>query len=176
MLQFLSNYKFSLPLKTLNTLYGTLVLPYLNYCNIIWANNKSSRLQPILLLQKRAMRIITNSSYQTHALPLFSILKQLTIFDLNKLLIATLMYRHHTNCLPIVFRGYFVANSTVHSHFTRNCSKLHISYARTDIMKSQLKIAGPKLWNTIDPAIINKSNHWHSFKRNYKHFLLSKYV
>ena len=29
-----------LPVDTLNTLYNTLILPYINYCNIIWARNK----------------------------------------------------------------------------------------------------------------------------------------
>ena len=43
----------TLPLKTLNTLYNTLILPYLNYCNIIWANNKPSCLRQLLMLQKR---------------------------------------------------------------------------------------------------------------------------
>ena len=48
-------------------------------------------------------------------------------------------------------------NSTVHGYATRGSNKLHISYARTDVMRSQLRIAGPRLWNTIDPAIINNS-------------------
>ena len=120
--------QFCLPNSTLNTLYtlyNTLVLPYLNYCNIIWANNKSNRLKPILLLQKKIIRIIANSSYQSHSRPLFSLSKQLTISDLNKLLIATFMYRHYKNCLPSVFQGYFCMNSTLHGYSTRgsnNCT------------------------------------------------------
>ena len=43
----------TLPLKTLNTLYNTLILPYLNYCNIICTNNKPTCLRPLLMLQKR---------------------------------------------------------------------------------------------------------------------------
>ena len=42
-----------LPTDTLNTLYNTLVLPYLNYCNMIWANNKTTYLKPLLILQKK---------------------------------------------------------------------------------------------------------------------------
>ena len=66
----LKRLKYSLPENTLNTLYNTLILPYLNYCNIIWANNK--RMQPLLMLQKCSMRIISHSSNNTHAL-LFTI-------------------------------------------------------------------------------------------------------
>ena len=93
--------------KTLNTLYNTLVLPYINYCNIIWANNKPTRLQPLLLLQKRCMRVITNSPYSSHSSPLFAKLNQLTITDINKVLIATFMYRYHSHCLPNIFVNYF---------------------------------------------------------------------
>ena len=62
----------------------------------------------ILLLQKRSTRIINNSPYNTHALPLFSKLNQLTIFDLNQLSIATFMLRHYKNCSPNIFAHCFV--------------------------------------------------------------------
>ena len=162
--------------KTLNTLYNTLVLPYINYCNIIWANNKPTRLQPLLLLQKRCMRVITNSPYNSHSSPLFAKLNQLTITDINKVLIATFMFRYHSHCLPNIFVNYFCTNSSVHGHFTRSSKKLHISYARTDLMKLQLRTCDPKLWNSIDPAIINNSRNWHAFKNKYKKHLLSYYV
>ena len=111
----LKRLKYRLPENTLNTLYNTLIFPNLNYCNIIWANNKLTRLQPLLTLQKCSMRIITHSPYNTHALPLFSKLNQLTIFDLNKLSMATFMFRHHKNCLLNIFTDYFCENSTIHN-------------------------------------------------------------
>ena len=159
-----------------NTLYNTLVLPYLSYCNIIWANNKPTRLNPLLVLQKRCMRIITNSHYNAHALPLFSKLNQLTIFDLNKLLIATFMFRHHKNCLPGIFKNYFYSNYTIHDYFTRISTNLHIVYARTDVMRLLLRICGPRLWNSIDSNIISNSRNWHSFKRLYKKHLILNYI
>ena len=167
--------KFLLSEKTLLSLYSTLVLPYLNYCNIIWASNKPSRINPLLLLQKRLVRIITNSSYIAHSKPLFFKLNQLTIFDINKLLIATFMFRYHTNCLPDVFSGYFCTNSSIHEHFTRTSKRLHISYARTNIMKSQIRICGPTLWNSIDPALVDSCTSWRGFKCRYKKILLTQY-
>ena len=167
--------KFLLSEKTLLSLYSTLVLPYLNYCNIIWANNKPSRINPLLLLQKRLVRIITNSTYIAHSKPLFFKLNQLTIFDINKLLIATFMFRCHTNCLPDVFSGYFCTNSSIHEHFTRTSKRLHISYARTNIMKSQIRICGPTLWNSIDPALVDSCTSWRGFKCRYKKILLTQY-
>jgi hypothetical protein len=128
------------------------------------------------MLQKRVVRVNTESSYNSHALPLFARLKQLTVFDLNRVLIATFMYKYHKHCLPPIFSNYFIVTSTVHDHFTRSSSKLHISFARTDIMKSQLRVYGPKLWNSIDPALIKSSKNWHSFKKQYKMQILLNYT
>ena len=122
------------------------------------------------------MRIITNSPYNAHALPLFSKLNQLTIYDLNKLSVVTFMYRYHNQCLPDIFSNYFCTNSSIHSHFTRNSNKLHISYARTDVMGFQIRICGPKLWNSVDPALIHNSRHWRHFKKHYRKYLLSNYA
>ena len=178
-----------LPNNILHTLYNTLILPYINYCNIIWAKTKvtknnnysapqkmSTRLHALLVLQKKIIRVISASPYNTHALPLFKDLNQLTIYDINELAVATFMYRYHTNSLPKVFPGYFVATSTIHSYNTRSSAKLHILYAHTDIMLNQLRVHGPKLWNSIDQRLIRDSKNWHSFKRSYRKQLLQSYV
>ena len=164
-----------LPIHILNTLYNTLILPYLSYCNIIWANNKPTRLQSLMMLQKKIVRVNTASGYYSHALPLFGKLNQLTVFDLNRLFVATFMYRFHFNCLPPMFSDYFIENSKIHNHFTRNSSKLHIAHARTDIMKHQIRVSGPKIWNSVDPAIIKISNNWRSFKKQFKKHLMIGY-
>ena len=40
------------------SLYCTLVLPYIQYCNIVWAKSYTTNLEKILKLQKRVIRII----------------------------------------------------------------------------------------------------------------------
>src|SRR6218665_2506811 len=47
-----------LPSSVLTSLYYTLVYPYLLYGNIIWASNYDTRVKPMVLLQKRIIRII----------------------------------------------------------------------------------------------------------------------
>ena len=47
--------------KTLFMLYNALILPHLNYCNIVWGNSATTKLNSILLLQKRAIRVCTRS-------------------------------------------------------------------------------------------------------------------
>ncbi|MFZ2538897.1 MAG: reverse transcriptase family protein, partial [Oscillospiraceae bacterium] len=162
--------------QTLISLYNTLILPYLNYCNLIWANNKPSRLKHLEVLQKRVIRIINGSHYCEHALPLFGKVHQLTLADLNKLSIASFMYQYHAHQMPPQFEGFFCLNSDVHTHLTRQHSKLHMNYARTDIMRQQLRVTGPPMWNSIDPHLISTSLHLQSFKRKLKKQFISSYV
>ena len=44
--------------KRTHLLYNTLILPYLNYCCLIWGINYKSQLKTIITLQKRAARLI----------------------------------------------------------------------------------------------------------------------
>ena len=59
--------QFFLP-NTLHTLYNSLILPYLQYCSIIWASTYSSHLQPL----QKAIRIIMHSPLHSHTYPLFN--------------------------------------------------------------------------------------------------------
>ena len=65
-----------LSLKTLQTLYNTMVYPCLSYCNIIWTSTYSTSLELLFMIQKR---IITFSKYRNESKPLFLSLKILNI-------------------------------------------------------------------------------------------------
>ena len=45
----------------LRNLYFTLLHPYLDCCNVIWAGNRTDSLECLYGLQKRAIRVVTNS-------------------------------------------------------------------------------------------------------------------
>ena len=49
-----------------NMLYNSLVLPHITYCNIVWGNSNQSKLNSILILQKKVLRICTHSNYLSH--------------------------------------------------------------------------------------------------------------
>ena len=49
----------SLPLDIVHTLYNTLIDPYFQYCNIAWATLKTSSVDKLFHMQKKAIRIIT---------------------------------------------------------------------------------------------------------------------
>ena len=47
--------KYALPVSVLPILYITLILPYDQYCNMVWACNYPSNLHNLSVLQKRAI-------------------------------------------------------------------------------------------------------------------------
>ena len=66
------------------TLYYSFIYPFFTYCNHVWGSAYATSLKPLLLLQKRSVRIITFSGYRDHSDPLFHELGLLKISDINK--------------------------------------------------------------------------------------------
>ena len=74
-----------MPCIILRNLYFTLVHPYFEYCNVIWAVNKTVSLDNLFRKQKRAIRVVTNSKWNSHTAPLFVKLNVLTLYNINAL-------------------------------------------------------------------------------------------
>ena len=77
---FCVNLRYFLPVSIRFTLYNTLVLPCISYCNIVFANSYSST-NALFLLQKKAMRIC--AGYRDHTDPTFYQHKLLKLQDIN---------------------------------------------------------------------------------------------
>lgn len=60
---------------------------------------------------------------------------------------------YHLKNLPEVFTNYFVTNNQIHHHNTRNASKLHKSYIRTNYVKHSLSNKGLDIWNDLDTKL-----------------------
>ena len=75
----------NVPDSTLIMLYHTLVQPYLEYCNFIWATDSSSSIALVSLFckQKRAIRVISFSKWNAHTLPIFDKYRILTLYGIK---------------------------------------------------------------------------------------------
>ena len=93
---------------------NVLVLPYITYCNLAWGNCGLTKINSLLLLQKRALRVITNSRYLAPTDPLFFQLKTLKISDIHRLQTAIFMHKYTFNQLPLVFDNFCTPNSNIH--------------------------------------------------------------
>ena len=86
--------------SALYSLYYTLVMPYLNYCCDIWGNTYKSRIQHLITIQKRAIRICQNADYRSHSRPLFYQLKTLNIHDMVNFKNMMFMYKVYNKFIP----------------------------------------------------------------------------
>ena len=156
-----------LSLKTLQTIYDTMVYPYLTYCNIVWASTYPSRLKSLFMLQKKIVRIMTFAKYKENSKPLFLSLKILNIYELNIYLMALFMYSYFNENLPSYFNNYFKLNEMIHSHNTRTASNIFIDYKRTNYGKFSLKFRGAQIWNKL-PKDLKLSKSYRQFKQSSK--------
>src|SRR5271163_3285410 len=90
-----------LPQNALLMLYNTMVYPYLTYCNIVWGTASASTLQRLVVLQNRAVRLVTRSTFRSSCHPLFVCLNILKLSDINKFQIALFMYKMKHHLLPL---------------------------------------------------------------------------
>ena len=164
-----------LPPKSLVLLYNTLILPYLNYCNIIWAQVSKNKLHSLLTTQKRAIRICTLSHPREHTAPLFAQLHSLALADINKLHTGIFMYKFTHNLLPTSFRSFFtfVRDTYGYSTISHNKSHLYVPFTRSSFHVKTLRFFGPRLWNGLSQSIRSQSSVGR-FKRAYKRALLSQ--
>ena len=171
----LSKLSYFLSTKTLLSLYYALVEPFLNYCIIAWGNTYQTTLQPLFILQKKALRIITFSSYNEHSSPLFKDLNVVKLFDIITFQLAVFMYKFHNNLLPPVFDPYFNSVRMIRNYNTILSSKMSyaIQKVRTNYGIFNIRFQGSKVWNDISDHI--KLLPLKSFKKNLKLILIEKY-
>ena len=166
----LNRLKFVLPVNTLFNIYNAFILSTLSYCNSVWANTYPSHLDKLIKLQKKAIRICTNSHYMSHSSPLFKRLRTLKLHDVNNLQIASIMQRYNTNTLPRYLMDMFYLNLKIHNYSTRNANKFHRWVYSNDISKYSLRHSGPIIWNILTAKNFNIAFN-NTFRRQYKrHF------
>ena len=95
----LNKLKHTLPEHILKLIYNSLILPRIYYCNLAWGH-KPDR---IIQLQKKAVRIITKSKYNSHTEPLFKKLNLLTVKDIHTLSKLKFFFKLENNLLPPYF-------------------------------------------------------------------------
>jgi len=171
----LNKLKYRLPMTILLTIYQSLILPYLQYCAIVWANCSSTKLNSILILQKRAVRAICRIQRLVHSAPYFKNLQILTISDIYTLQVSQFMFKFLSNSLPENFSNYFIINSSVHSYNTRKSKDFHFLSARTLKRTISLRHNGPRIWNSLSIDIRSEKSY-KLFSHKLKMSLVASYI
>ena len=169
----LNTLKDFLPSKILLTLYNTTILPHLNYCILIWG----SQHHLIYTLQKKCIRIISNSKYNSHSEPIYKRNKLLKIEDIYKLQQLNFYHKLKNNTLPSYFNTFSTTtNHEIHQHNTRRTYLFPIRADHT-FAKNFLRYSLTDLVNSTPPIIIDKvhTHSYHGFSIYVKTHFINKY-
>ena len=131
-------------------LYYSLAYPYFTYCNVVWGNAFPTHLKPLLILQKKLIRLITKSHYLEHTAPLFKSTNILPIEQMHSYLLAVHMFKKISinSINPEIF----------HNYNTRHCSNIQIPFHRLAISQHSVSYNCVHIWNKLPPSIKNCVN------------------
>ena len=170
----LSRLKNYLPTNILLTLYSSLFLPYLNYGILCW----SSRTKEVAKLQKKVIRIISNTRFNSHTDPLFKKHRILKILDLVALQQYKFCFKLENNLLPDYFHtDLFVRNSSIHRHGTRTSSHFRVPRAKHEYAKQSISHTIPNAYNNCPDLIKNKiyTHSLQGFTNYIKNYFVENY-
>ena len=126
-------------------------------------------MNPLLLLQKRVVRIISGAGYRDHTDPLFINLSLLKLEDIHKL--ELLKFVHSQLNIATVIN--FDAVSAVHHQNLRSQNMLRLPQPRSEATKRFVAYSGCLAWNSLPQDLKSIENNA-TFKIKVKRYLLNK--
>ena len=127
------------------------------------------------ILQKRALRLITNSNYISHAEPLCKELRVLKVFDMLYVAVWKFYYKLMHNNLPAYFSTMKPTLPTVCSRYEIRALLFHLPYVRHTFAEHSVRFCLINLLNkdTRSATIMDRSIF--SFKFYLKRQILESY-
>ena len=169
----MSRLKNYLPYDILLTIYNSLIMPHIQYGILCWGH-KSER---IMKLQKRAMRLITRSKYNSHTEPLYKELKCLKASDIYSQNMLKFYFKHENSKLPHYFTHMSFTIDPQHSHNTRFKHSINLPKPDTKTGGKCLRYILPKTLQKT-PSCIKDKVKTHSpqgFSNYIKQYYISNY-
>ena len=164
-------------MDTLILLYCGLFESFLSYGVSVWGSTYPMYTDPIFILQKRILKIITFNEVTVSSAPLFDSLQILKLSDLFKLQITSFVYECLNSLAPIYFREYFTSIQSIHNNGTRQSKKSDLYALRFNTTQYGLRLihySGFRIWNFL-PVEIRYSQSLPNFKKKMKAYIFSFY-
>ncbi len=174
-LHIISKVKNILPQKALTSLYHSLIHSHLSYCPTIASITSQSNINKIIKMQKKALRVITQSEYNAHTTPLFNRLKILQYPDIIKLAQLNIMHAVHNKYAPEALLDTWTLNANRQQHYTlRNENDYALPRVKYEIIKRTPLYTLPLAWNEapIDKYHANPT----TFKIALRNSLMAQYL
>ena len=144
--------------------YHLIVYPYIVYCNLIWGTASSYILNRILLLQKRAVRIITRFGFLDH--------NSFLVLELDTVKIKVV---YKITCCTLAFKKIHLYITVNTPYDTRHSDDLYVPYQRLTLTQRSFENNAPRYLDNFrnDAKELNATG---ALKRVVKLYFTSKYV
>jgi len=168
----LNKLKHFLPKEILLVIYNSLIVPHLNYGALLW-EKLSNR---IFVLQKKAIRAVTNSKFNAHTDILFKNLNTLKCKDICALHGYKFCFKLEKGTLPTYFLSSFTKTSEIHRYGMRR-NKFSIPVIRHDFAKCGIRYKISILFNNMVDIVKEKiySHSFQGFKNYVKNRMIKDY-
>ena len=135
--------------------YKGYILPFLDYCCLVWGSCNAGSKERILKLQKSAARIILNASYHDRSGLLFDELGWKTFDRHVKQKRMIMVYKIMNGLTPSYLKELFTPITEVHNHSLRSSSSnnFYITGGNTDYHRRRFNYIAAKEWNDLNPQI-----------------------
>ena len=137
----------------LKLMYQSLVLPYLDYCSLVWANCNQTLKNEVQRLQNRAARVITGDSYDIRSKDILSKLGWKNLEERRISQTEACVTKALQGKCPENINAMFMPSNRENYRLRDNNLVLMLSKPNTNAMKRSFSYAAAKIWNSQDTKI-----------------------
>ena len=145
----LSKVRHYLDRSALMLIYNSLFDSRLRYGVLGWGTASEQNLSRLRVLQNRAVRFITFSSFRTSAAPLYTLLKVLPLKEQFFLQKSIFMHSLHIKSLPFTLSFYCHLPDHKYSTRYKTSNNYVLPCPTTNRSQRSIKFAGPKAWAEV---------------------------
>jgi len=156
----LRNIKHTVPLDTLRIIYFAHIHSIISYGIIFWGS--SSYANKVFILQKKIIRIITNTKSRDSYREVFKNMEIMTLY--SQYVYSLILYTVNNKYL-------FNTNNEIHKYRTRYNNNLHLPIVNLSKFNKGAYISGVEVFNHLPQYIKALANDQKCFKSTLKRFL-----
>ena len=157
-----------IPIEALKSIYYATIHSHMAYAGIIVGCAPDSHIQPMLKLQKIALRIIGKLDYNGHTRPICKKHKIMYVRDILDLQAAMQAWKYFNDKLPLSIASFFEKGNA------RTKTLKHVNFRYKKIQNISPIDYSVRIWNTL-PAHIKESKTANSFKKSFCRWKLDMY-
>ena len=134
-------------------MYQSLVLPYMDYCSLVWANCNQTLKNEVQRLQNRAVRVTTRDSYDICSKNILSKLGWKNLEERRISQTEAYVTKALQGKCPENTNAIFIPSNRENYRLRDNNLMLMLSKPNTNAMNRSFSYAAAKIWNSQDTKI-----------------------